>query len=361
MTHFDKHPDFRVKEVLPFNGEPPLSLLRQSWITPTRQFFSRNHAPIPQVDPAAYRLEISGLVERPLLLSLGALKEHFSSYTVTAALQCAGNRRSEMAALAPIPGELPWDAGAAGNAAWTGVSLAEVVAAAGPHADALHVELTGLDAVQRQGKTFGFGGSIPLDKASCPEVLLAYAMNSQPLTPAHGYPLRAVVPGYFGARSVKWLAEIRLQREPSQNYFYAHAYQLFPPGARPETVDWSSGIKLGEMPVNTVICSPEAGARLSAGPVRVQGFALSSRPVARVEVSVNGGQTWVVAGLGQDSSPWAWRFWEVELTLQPGPVEIVCRAWDAAANTQPEHVAQVWNFKGYVNNAWHRVPVLVGR
>ncbi len=367
MPAAEKSSALIVKSQDPFNAEPPPERLLGSVVTPTPYFFVRNHGDIPELDAARHRLQLHGLVKRPLSLSLDDLRTSFRSYRVTAVLQCAGNRREELAAHTPIPGELPWGAGAVGAAEWTGVRLADVLGAAQleERAEArparFHVHLTGLDRVERQGRSFGFGGSIPLEKALQPEVLLAYEMNGEPLAPEHGHPLRLVAPGYIGARSVKWLGEVSVQDRPSENYFYARAYRLFPAWESAESVDWSGGIGLGEMVVNSVICLPAPGERLARGPLQVRGYALSGggRRVERVDLSLDGGRTWQAARLGEAVGPWAWRFWSAEVELPAGEAELVSRAWDSAANSQPESIAQVWNFKGYMNNAWHRVRVMV--
>lgn len=350
-----------VKERTPFNGEPPLECLPRSAITPIADFFARNHGNIPHLDADDYRLAITGMVDRPGSLTLVDLQTGFRPYSLTATLQCAGNRREELVAYAPIPGELPWGPGAIGTAVWTGVRLADVLTAVGVHPDAGHIHLTGLDEVERQQRRFGFGGSIPLEKAMRPEVLLAYEMNGKPLTVEHGAPLRMVVPGYIGARSVKWLGEIGVFEKPSENYFYAHAYQLFPSWESADRVDWSSGIKLGEHPINSVICLPKDGERITQNSTCIQGYAFTGggRRVERVDVSIDGGQSWLAAGLGEEIGPWAWRFWQADVHLPNGETEIIARAWDSAANSQPSDIGQVWNFKGYMNTAWHRVRVRV--
>jgi sulfite oxidase len=217
----------------------------------------------------------------------------------------------------------------------------------------------GLDQVTRHGETFGFGGSIPIDKAMSPETLLVDPLNDAPLPPAHGFPLRVLVPGYIGARSVKWLRGIRLQAEPSDNYFQAKVYRLFPPHAKAETARPEDGVALSENSLTAVICEPEPDATLAAGPVTVRGYALAggTRRVVRVDVSADGGRTWTTAAL-EPGEPWSWQFWEARLTLAKGPAELVARAVDNAANTQPEQLESVWNFKGYMNNALHRVSVI---
>ena len=361
MTAVKTHPGLRVHQEEPLNAEPTPEVLLDEFFTPNELFFIRSHGDIPEVDPAAFRLTVDGLVERPLSLSRDDLRR-LPRATVGATLQCAGNRRRELIEVAPIPNELPWDSEAISNAEWSGVPLREVLIAAGPRAGARHAAFLGLDETERHGHRFCFGGSIPLEKALHAEVLLADTMNGRPLPAEHGAPLRVVVPGYIGARSVKWLAKITLQEKPSDNYFQTKAYRLFPAAVGPETVDWEKGMMLGESPVNSVICSPLAGARVPAGRVTVRGWAVAGggREVARVDVSVDGGATWKTAALGAGETGWTWRFWEAPLDLAAGEHEILCRAFDAAAQTQPAQPAQVWNFKGYANNAWHRVRVVCG-
>ncbi|HTE03946.1 MAG TPA: molybdopterin-dependent oxidoreductase, partial [bacterium] len=178
--------------------------------------------------------------------------------------------------------------------------------------------------------------------------------------PVHGFPLRVVVPGYIGARSVKWLRSVAVAAAPSENYFQAHAYKLFPPSVRAHTADWNAGVTLTGPPVSAVICAPRQGQRLQAGHLSTTGYAFAGgRQIARVEVSADGGVHWETARLVGDAYPWAWRFWEASLRLRPGRHEIVVRAEDSAGIGQPADPAAVWNFKGYVNNAWHRVTVEV--
>src|SRR5262245_53484073 len=343
----------------PLVGGPPLPLLRREFVTPSELFFVRNHGPVPEVDRASFRLEVEGLVRRPLRLSLGDLRGDCPRAAVTATLQCAGNRRSELMKVAPIPGEVPWGADGIGTAVWWGGRLCDVLEKAGLAEGAAHVAFTGLDSVVRSGKTFGFGASVPLEKALAAEVLLADEMNGAELPPAHGFPLRVVVPGYIGARSVKWLGHVRVQAEPTDNHFQ-RAYRLFAPQVTAEAAATADGIVLAENSVTAVICVPEPDASLAAGPVTVQGYALAggNRRIARVDVSGDGGRTWTTSRRQHDE-PWSWQFWEARLTLAPGPAELVARAWDSAANTQPERPESVWNLKGYMNNAWHRVRVAV--
>ena len=363
LNIFEKHPDFVVRQAHPFNAGPPPRLLSQSYITPTKLFFVRNHGDVPEVDTHSYRLQINGRVLRSLSLSLEDLQDNFERVNISATLQCAGNRREELMALESIPNELGWGVEAISHAVWSGARLRDVLAEAGVERETdlpLHVEFGGLDQVERHHKQFRYGGSIPLGKAMGPEVILAYEMNGEPLTSVHGFPLRAIVPGYIGARSVKWLDHITVQNEPSENYFQRHAYRLFAPHVRPETVDWADGVMLGELNVTSVICSHDENERIPPGPVTVQGYSMTGgRDIARVDVSCDGGLTWIQAELFNDTSCWAWTFWKASFKLAPGNYQLVVRAMDTAANTQPQDISQVWNFKGYMNNAWHRINITV--
>ena len=363
-TLFGKHPEFVVRCSSPFNGGPPLQRISQTSTTPTDLFFVRNHGDVPDVDMDSYRLTITGEVSQPLTLSLDEIKNRFARVSVPATLQCAGNRRAELTTLEPIPHELEWGVDAISHAVWAGARLGDVLAASGLKNEAgshLHVEFCGLDETERLGKRFNFGGSIPLTKALAKEVILAYEMNGAPLPCEHGAPLRVVVPGYIGARSVKWLARIVVQAEPSQNYFQRKAYRLFAPQVRADNVKWDEGLMLGEMNITSVICSHADGAQINAGAVTLQGYAMTGgdRQIARVDVSCDGGETWIQAGLTNESQSFAWRLWQVDLNLKPGKHQIVVRAMDSSANTQPRDLRQVWNFKGYMNNAWQRVNVEV--
>jgi hydroxyacylglutathione hydrolase len=356
----DKDPALVVWSEEPLNAETPLDVLCASEITPNTLFFVRNHGPIPEIDPAEYRLSVRGLVAEPLTLTLDDLRRRFERVSLDAVLSCAGNRRSELAAIAPIPGQAPWGPGATGNARWGGVRLRDVLQAAGIETGAAHVAFTGLDRCTEEGEEIPFGGSIPLAKALAPEVLLADLMNGGPLPPAHGFPLRVIAPGYIGARSVKWLATITVQSQPSTNYFQARTYRLYPSRVRSETTP-EHGFSLGETPVNSAICRPAEGAAVAGPRVLAGGYAITggTREIERVEVSLDRGATFQTAKLLGGGDAGAWRLWEAELDLGPGPHELAVRAWDSAASTQPENAEGIWNLKGYLNNSWHRVRFTV--
>src|SRR6185437_12169016 len=214
------------------NAETCLGSLTDA-VTDTAAFYVRGHGPVPEIDADSWRLRVDGLVERELSLSLETMREAFRERTVTATLQCAGNRRAGLVAIRDIPGEAPWGPGATGTATWTGVALADVLALARPLGAASDVGFEGADLSREVEPAERFGGSIPLDKASRPEVLLAWAMNGERLPPVHGGPLRVIVPGYIGARSVKWLERIEVRPEPWAGHFQHVAYRLVPADETP--------------------------------------------------------------------------------------------------------------------------------
>jgi sulfite oxidase len=330
----------------PLNAEPPREALAGSPITPAEHFYVRNHGPIPAASSA---VSVGGLVERPSTLSdLRA----FARRELVATLQCAGNRRAGLIEVRDIPGEAPWGPGATGTARWAGVSLADVLEAAGVTSGAAHVAFVSSDRTEEATPPQDYGASIPLRKALRPEVLLAWEMNGEPLPAEHGGPLRVVVPGYIGARSVKWLSRIEVRAEPWDGYYQSVAYRLLAPDEEPGP---GVGVPLGEVALNADILR----ARVADGVAALEGYAFAGgeRHVTRVEVSADGGATWRRAELLDDLGPWAWRLWSASLPVGPGRVEVVARAWDSAAATQPEHAASVWNPKGYVNNSWARVGV----
>lgn len=263
-----------------------------------------------------------------------------------------------------IPGEDPWRDGATSTAVWAGVRLADVLAAAGvtqgdAAADEVHVAFQAPDVSELARPSQAYGGSIPLTKATRPEVLLAWSMNGEALRPVHGAPLRVVVPGWIGARSVKWLERVVVRRGPSENYFQSVAYRLLPPDADPDAAGPGDGLSLGPIALNSAILSPADDSTVSAGTVLVDGYAFAGdgRQVARVDVSSDAGETWVQADLGRDRGPWAWRLWHAEVHLAAGDAVLVARAWDGTAAAQPSEAAQLWNPKGYVNNACPRARV----
>ena len=359
MPLSEKHGETKTYDDI-LNAGPPLNQLAKEFVTPTELFFVRNHASIPAVDLGNYRLQVNGLVTRELSLTLDEIKKDFERQTLTATLQCAGNRRKELVDYKPIDDQLAWGIEAIGTATWTGVRLGDILKAAGIASDsAAHIGFLGLDGIMRDGDRAAYGTSIPLDKALACEVLLAYEMNGEDLHLAHGSPLRVIVPGYVGARSVKWLCGISVLEEPSDNYFQQVGYKLFPPSVNLYNVNYEDGMQLTKLPVNSVIVQPEDRSLMAAGKIAVEGYAMSDgeHEITWVSVSADGGETWQRAEFLNEPQLWTWQLWRTEFDLPQGQHELVVRAWDTAANSQPETIASTWNFKGYVNNAWHRVRI----
>lgn len=350
-----------VHERSPFNAESAAAALARDEITPLDTFYCRNHGPIPDIPVEDWRLTVDGLVAEPLSLTFDDLAGRFPAHAVVATLQCAGNQRASLDEVHHTPGDL-WGPGATSTAEWRGARLADVLAAAGTQRDdGLHVALAAPDVSQLASPAQPFGGSIPLAKATAGEVLLAWEMNGQPLPRIHGGPVRVLVPGYVGARSVKWVTAVTVQKGPSQNYFQAVDYRILPADSDPETAGPGEGLPLASVPLNCAILLPDDGARVAAGPLSIRGYAFADaeRGVAGVEVSLDEGRTWRQARLEPGRSRWAWRRWSLTVDARPGPLTVTARAWDAAGATHPESPAELWNPKGYANNSWARVEVEV--
>lgn len=372
-----RHPALIVNSLKPFNGEPPPALLSDTYITPSALFFKRNHLPVPRIDPTTYRLQIEGLPKGAVTLTLEELKSQFPRHTVTAALQCAGNRRSDMNKVKQVKG-LNWGVAAIGNATWSGARLRDVLYhygfGPGVAAKAQHVQFEGLDC---DSTGTSYGSSIPLNKAISEEgdVLLAYEMNGEELPVDHGYPVRVIAPGIVGARNVKWLGKIIVSEEESKSHWQQNDYKGFSPNTDWDTVDYKSAPAIQELPVQSAITQPADGSTVDRNDeeVTVKGYAWSGggREVVRVDVSVDGGKTWHVAGLqnsekGQRPAPspgraWAWKLWEITIPLPEGvqELELVCKAIDSSYNSQPDSMLPIWNLRGVLCNAWHRVKVKV--
>ncbi|MEC8556331.1 MAG: molybdopterin-dependent oxidoreductase [Planctomycetota bacterium] len=344
----------------PRNAEPALNKLITSWITPTKHFYVRSHAPNPKIDPKTFRLSVEGMVDKPLSLSLADIQSH-QEYTLTATLTCAGNRRAEFNEEGKVGG-VQWDAGAIGNATWTGVALSEILGKAGVQASARHVWFEGLDEITKGDGIIPFGASIPLEKAlgagDDVGALLCYGMNGEALTADHGYPLRTLVPGYIGARSVKWLGKIVVSDVTSPNHYLANAYKLV---KRTESIDWSESGPIYRYLVNAAVGSHEKGTELEAGKADLAGYVLPSgilgSHVKRVQVSVNNGKSWKKAELTGEDSDFCWQLWKASVQVTEETKEIAVRAEDSSGGFMPYRVP--WNAKGYLQNSWYRLPVTV--
>lgn len=334
----------------PYNAETALAE-HVGVLTPTEAFYKRNHFPIPRIDASTWTLAVEGEVERPLTLSLAAIHA-LPRRTLTATMECAGNARVSFTP--PAQGE-PWKFGAASTAEWTGTSLAEVLNAAGPKAGVREIVCEGADrgvVAQREGTT-SFERSLDLARALHPDTLLVYAMNGEQLTPEHGAPLRLIVPGWYGMASVKWLTRLRASTEPFRGFFQWDRYMMVDPD------DESRREPLGAMRVRSLFTEPHDGATLPRGRHYLRGLAWSgAAPLSRVEVSLDGGTTWLPAPFVSPELRYTWRQWEYGWDADtPGAFTLQCRAFDREGDAQP--VAAPWNRLGYANNAIVSVRVTV--
>ena len=349
-------PDARliVRSRTPQDLETPVSLLTD-WITPNESFFVRSHLPTPNVDRAAWSLTVSGAVERPLTLRFEDLQA-LPRVTTVATLECAGNGRAFFDP--PVAG-VQWQRGAVGNARWTGVRLIDVLRRAGARPTAQFVLLDGAD--RPVGAVPDFARTLPIAKAAHRDTLLAFEMNGVPLPISHGHPLRAIVPSWEGAYWVKWLTGVTVLDTQHDGFFVQTAYryprQTVAPGS---AVPANEMEPLTAMAVKSLIVSPEDGATLPPGRLRVSGFAWTGEAqVARVDVSMDGGRSWQRASLGRDREPYAWRAFEYEWRgTSPRTYTVMSRATDSRGRTQMDVPA--WNPSGYLWNAPDRVTVAVG-
>lgn len=327
-------------------------------ITPLERFYIRSHFDMPVGDPATWaqtwKLEVKGLVSKPLSLSLADL-EKLKQTTVEAVLQCAGNGRGLFRP--QVPG-LQWRWGAMANAEWTGVRLSDVLAAAGVAKDAKYLQVQGLDKPTLEA-TPAFLRGLPIAKAIHPDTLIALRMNGQPLTPLHGYPARLVVPGWVGDDWVKWLSTIELRADEPKGFFYETAYR-FPdkPGAAGQPVPPDQMKPMTKLVVKSLIGSISDGDVLAPGPQELVGVAFSGEArIKKVEITLDGGATWQAAKLDGKDSAYGFRVFRYPWKATAGTYKIGSRATDTAGATQP--VEAVWNPSGYLYNAIELVSVEV--
>jgi DMSO/TMAO reductase YedYZ molybdopterin-dependent catalytic subunit len=337
------------------NHGMPLEALREP-ITPVGLHYLLIHYDIPSVDPETWRLTVDGLVERPLELTLGELRGR-PPHEVVATMECAGNGRVK---LEPHVVSQPWLLEAVGTGRWAGVSLRDLLGEAGVAESAREVLFTGLDRGIENGEEQWFQRSLPLAEALREDVILAYDLNGAPLPPQHGFPLRLLVPGWYGMTNVKWLTRISAIGEPFRGYQQAHSYRLrLDPDEPGEPLARIRPRALLEPPGIPEFMTRER--TITLGPCRLAGRAWSGHaPIAEVDVSVDGGRSWAPASLEPaELGPWAWRRFTFDWAPSaPGRYELCCRARDEAGNAQPGESA--WNVGGYANNAVQRIVVNVG-
>jgi DMSO/TMAO reductase YedYZ molybdopterin-dependent catalytic subunit len=334
------------------NHGMPLEALRHE-ITPIGLHYLLVHYDIPIVDPATWRLTIGGRVERELDLTLEDLKAR-NPVTAPVTMECAGNGR---AMLEPRPVSQPWLAEAVGTAEWTGVALAPLLDEAGVGDDAVEVVFTGLDRGVEGGVEQLYERSLALADARQDDVLLAYACNGVPLPPQHGFPLRLVVPGWYGMTSVKWLQRITLVDEPFTGYQMVTGYRM-------RAAEGDAGTPITRIEPRSLLVPPgipdfmTRRRFLLPGRHRLEGRAWSGwGPIERVEVSTDGGASWSEATVGDPPGPAAWTPFSLDWDAGEGEHVVCARAHDATGRSQPD--APTWNVGGYSNNAVQRIPVTV--
>ncbi len=330
------------------NHGMPLEALRHE-ITPVGLHYLLTHYDIPVVDAGAWRLTVDGLVDRPLELTLDELRAR-EAVTMPVTMECAGNGR---AYLEPHVVSQPWITEAIGTMEWTGVPVAALLAEAG--ATGGEVVFTGLDRGVEGGVVQDYARSLSL--ADCDGALLAHGCNGEPLPPQHGFPLRLIVPGWYGMTSVKWLTRITVQDEPFEGYQMVTGYRI----KRDEDDPGTPVTRIEPRSLITPPGIPDFMTRrrfLPPGPVRLEGRAWSGwAPIERVEVSVDAGATWRDAELGDPPGPAAWAPWGFEWDAPAGEHVLCARAHDAGGRSQPD--APPWNVGGYANNSIQRIPVTV--
>ncbi|KAI1393054.1 Oxidoreductase, molybdopterin-binding domain-containing protein [Hypoxylon trugodes] len=375
--------DSRLRKLTekPCNAETPGEELATSFLTPNEVFYVRHHMWVPVVDEdEAENHNIT--IELPdgdsKTYSLKDLKVHFKQHTVTAVLQCSGNRRNDMTRYANKTNGLQWTVGAISCAKWEGVRLRDVLADAGlslenPGEDAQHIQFSGLEA---------YGASIPISTILDPmgDVILAFKMNDAPLPRDHGFPVRVIVPGHVAARCVKWVNKIVVSDEESNTTWQRRDYKCFGPNEVKQ--DWDKYKAIQVMPITSAITrtllkptNKTLGNRDDAthNPVvQIEGYAYSGggREIQRVDISLDGGQTWDQAQLIDDttlergSKAWCWKRWKYETGLseiskrsqgESKTATLIVKATDDAYNTQPESHKSIYNLRGNLATAWHRV------
>jgi sulfane dehydrogenase subunit SoxC len=335
------------------NHGMPLEALRYP-VTPVGLHYLLIHYDIPAVDAANWRLQVDGAVRQPLTLTLDDLRAR-PAITRPVTMECAGNGRAR---LAPRAISQPWLLEAVGTAEWTGTPLWPLLDEAGVADAALEVVFTGLDRGVEGDVQQRYARSLPLAEARREEVLLAWDVNGQPLPPQHGFPLRLLVPGWYGMTSVKWLERITAVTEPFDGYQQVRAYRY-------RNLPDEPGEPVSRIVPRSLLLPPgipdflTRQRTLQPGPCLLEGRAWSGwGPIVEVEVSVDGGHTWEAAELAVPPAPHAWQAWSYRWeAMTPGDYELCCRATDATGRKQPTEPQ--WNLGGYADNDLHRVKVTV--
>jgi DMSO/TMAO reductase YedYZ molybdopterin-dependent catalytic subunit len=332
------------------NRGMPLEALRHD-VTPVGLHYLLVHFDIPALDADSWRLRVGGSVRRDLELTLDDIRARPAT-TLPVTLECAGNGRAR---LDPRPMTQPWLNEAVATSRWTGTSLAGVLEDAGLEPGTVEIVFTGADHGIEGGEELDYSRSLPVAEAMRREILLAYEMNDRPLEPQHGFPLRLLVPGWYGMTSVKWLSTIEAVTEPFRGFHQAVAYHY-------QSSDDEPGEPVTRIRPRALMIPPgfpdfpERRRYVERGRVTIEGRAWSgTAPIVRVDVGIDGG--WVEAKLAEPVGEWAWRGWSYEWDATPGDHALSCRAMDQTGDIQP--VRQPWNLQGMGNNLVQRLDVSV--
>lgn len=339
----------------PADFETPVSLLDKGWITANDLHYVRSHLPTPRVDPSTFNLSIDGEVNSPLKLTLDDIKK-LPQVSQTVTLECSGNGR--VYSEPTVPG-LQWEKGAVGTARWTGARLVDVLKSAGLKPTGKYITMNGAD--EPMGTVPDFVRSIPIEKATHPDTILAYQMNGVDIPIHHGFPLRLITPGWEAASSTKWLVHINVAQTEFDGNFMRNAYRipnrLVAPGS---AVDPKDMVVYTRLEVKSIFTAPFDGARFKLGqPIELRGFAWAGEDdVAKVDISVDLGRSWVPATLDTERARYAWRRFRYNFrTTQVGSYQPLCRATDSKGKVQP--IFHAWNPSGYLHNVIDKVRVHV--
>lgn len=339
-----------IHSACPLNCETPIAALARPTVTSNADFYVRNHFHTPQLEQNTWRLVVGGLVDQPQTLTLSDL-HNMSSQTQVVTLECAGNGRTGIGLLTD---GVPWALGAVSTAEWTGVPLVDVLDRAGIQPTAQQVIFRGADAGGVAGRrgTIRYERSLMLEDARAPQMLLAYAMNGEPLPVQHGRPLRLIVPGWYGMAAVKWLTEIWVTDQAFAGHYQTDTYHY----------EWTHEGQVVRKPVTlqrvrSLIVDPLAGEQIKGGELTIRGVAWSGvAPIARVEISVDNGP-WQDGQVHRAHNRYCWQPWELITKVDRGETTIKSRATDSAGRAQPE--TPEWNRCGYGNNAVQQVTIMI--
>jgi sulfite oxidase len=345
-------PQLEVRGIHPFNAEPKASALVEAKITPDNLFYCRNHGPVRQLGADDFVVTINGNGVEERKFTANEIRNTFPKAEVVAVLQCAGNRPKEMKEIKKPDGIL-WEDAVVANVKWSGVRLCDVLKHLGVSAEEKNEHVCFASNATKCENDVNYGGSIPLSRALDPasDVLLAFEMNDEPLTPDHGGPIRVVVPGFLGARWVKWLDTITISSEESQNYYQQRDYKVLPPQV--DTSEEVAGLpkhpSMTTMPLNSIVATIIRPTPTSA---LIKGYATPgpNGNVTKVEISTDHGVSWTPTQITYQEGKWSWTLWEVLLENVGEKGQVWSRATDESGEMQKEECE--WNVRGVAYNPW---------